>query len=149
MDIRDFFEGLVSMMAMSIPILTVVGVLFVRKYHVSRDYDLRSSLVENHVDAETSRIIMSKRKESSRRGIFTTLRMSLALTFMGLAYVFHELVMVELVRPSRSIDPSSEYIIVLATGAGIGLFIAVLIQYYMEKRQRGGRREDESETEGE
>ncbi len=85
---------------------------------------IRESIIENHVDPETAKILVTPETPKGKSP-YTTLRWGLALFGIGIGFVVDRLLVVEY--------GLSTFVLMVA-GCGLGLLVSFFVSYRLEKK---------------
>lgn len=86
---------------------------------------LRQAIIDNHVDAETARVLVTPEKPKAKSP-YTSLRWGLILVGLGLGY---------LLSLAIGMADKPAMLILLALGIGIGLLASFFISNYLEAKK--------------
>lgn len=93
---------------------------------------LRESIIENHVDAETAKVIVTPEIPKSKSP-YASLRWGLALLGIGIGYLTAWTLKLE----------DSGYIIMMLSGCGVGLLISFFVSSKMDENKQTSQTEKE------
>lgn len=87
--------------------------------------DIRQAIIDNHVDAETARVLVTPEKPKTKNP-YTSLRWGLILIGLGIGYIL---------SLAMGITDDFAILILLALGIGIGLLASFFISNYLEAKK--------------
>ncbi|MCH4148596.1 MAG: hypothetical protein LKG25_00625 [Prevotella sp.] len=115
-------------LTMSIPIVAIVFGMIAQMRKRQIESEIRKSIIENHVDAETAKLLIVKPEQEKDTKNYGTLRASCVLLGLGVGYSVDCLI--------GGLDIANVgYWIIIACGVGLGLLASFFIQRYMEKKE--------------
>lgn len=93
-----------------------------------RNYEMRirESIIENHVDAETAKVLVTPESQK-KNDPYATLRWGLALLGIGAGY---------LVAWYLNLNKDFGWLVLMAAGCGVGLLVSFFVSLRMEQRKR-------------
>ena len=124
---------LVVLIAMLVPIAGIVGSFIGGIKDKENERAIRQSIIENHVDAETAKLLISPRKKKSGRN-YSGLYWGFILIFAGIGYL--------LVGSFGSEEGGPALFFIPGIGVGIGLLIAFVIHRRLEKKEKAKAQEE-------
>ena len=126
---EDFdLEGLMAIVfSLAIPLAAVVGAYITAIKRKNRETELRKAIIENHVDAESIKVLID---EPQRGNKYTMLRWGCILLGTGLGAFASELL-----RHGGHYDPRLLFFCG-ACGMGVGMLVALIIENMMRKADR-------------
>lgn len=95
---------------------------------------IRESIIENHVDAETAKILVTPESPKSRNP-YATLRWGLALLGIGVGY---------LTAWALNIDEIVGMFVLMAGGCGVGLLVSFFVSSQMEEKSALSKQEPDN-----
>lgn len=113
-------------MSLAIPMLLIV---FVAKMHINaknREKEVRQLIIENNVDAERAKLLLTKAPREQGRSFFM-LRLGCFFAGAGLGALLNYLL-------GQAAD-SFYFYLILAFGCGVGMLIEFLIEWKLGKSQ--------------
>ena len=124
-------EDLVSIIAivlsLSIPIIAIVMGIMSDIKKKKNDTELRIALIQQGVDAETAKVLLEE-KSKKPNNKYSSLRAGCALAGAGLGALLNGLC---------GVDAKDVYFwLALAGGVGIGLLVAFVIEYKLQKNEQ-------------
>ena len=131
-------EGIVAIVfSLSIPIVAVVCVFIASVKNKRSETELRKAIIENHLDAESIKLLVEQPKKKSDK--YTTLRNGCLLAGVGLGALADYLLGL---APKHDIT----YWLVIACGMGIGLLTSFIIEYRLSVKEKARQTSDGQET---
>ncbi|GAB6983341.1 DUF6249 domain-containing protein [Prevotella dentasini] len=127
---------------LSIPIVAIIAWTVREIIKRKKETELKKSIVENHLDAETAQILvatpMTKEENNNKR--YNTLTAGCMLLGLGLGYI-----MTPLFVTGRNPKGDLGFWIILAVGMGIGMFASFFIQRWLEAKDKDMRDAEDAE----
>ena len=121
-------EGIVAIVfSLSIPIVAVVCVFIASVKNKRSETELRKAIIENHLDAESIKLLVEQPKKKSDK--YSTLRNGCLLVGIGLGTLADYLLGL---APKHDIT----YWLVIACGMGIGLLTSFIIEYRLTAKDK-------------
>ena len=132
------FEGIAAIIfSLSIPIVAIVCVFVASVKNKRRETELRKAIIENHLDAESIKLLIEQPKKQSSK--YSTLRNGCLFVGVGLGALADYLLGL---APKHDIA----YWLVIACGMGIGLLASFIIEYRLTAKEKEKQAGDEQET---
>lgn len=145
MEIFDSLVGLVAVILIfGLPVITIVMALVAKMYKSKQERTVRQNIIENHVDAETAKLLLDKPKKQPRvhGGVnLDTLRGACVLLGIGLGALINWLC--EHFGQGLS---NIYFWLLIAFGVGVGLLCSFLVEIYLFKKNPEQPQEKEPEA---
>lgn len=132
MDLKDLAGVLAIVLSLSIPIAAVVGSCIVSIKNKLHETELRKAIIENHVDAESIKLLIEEKQPKSNR--FTMLRWGCILVGGGLGACLR------MMLPWLESFSPVTFGVFIAFGMGIGMLAAFIIENRMQKKENSALR---------
>lgn len=126
----DNFKGLVAIILIfGLPIIAVVMSFISSMNKKKRDKEIRQLIIENHIDAETAKLLIDEPKKQPRQmGPFNLENLRAACILLGLG-------LGALVDWVAGIETKSIYFwLIITFGIGIGFLCSFLIEMHLFKK---------------
>ncbi len=123
---------IVEVLGLGLPIVTVVMCFVWLIKKKKSETELRKTIVENNIDAETARLLVEKPSAKSGGNHYGTLTWGLALLGFGLS------LLVITLAGFQPFQDGNEYMFMIgaAVGFGIGLLAAFIVIMKLKKKSR-------------
>lgn len=120
---------LTIVLALAIPIVLIVGIIYAYVCKVRNAYRLRSEVLHSQLDPETVALLLQKSgKPASEQKNYATLRTALCFIFMGVgALVAHAF-----------FDSGLMFWLIVGMSIGVGLLISFIIEWRLSNRRPAG-----------
>lgn len=120
---------LAIVLALAIPIVLIVGIIYAYVSKNHNAYRLRSEVLHSQLDPQTVALLLQKSgKPSSEQKNYATLRTSLCFIFMGVgALVAHAF-----------FDSGLMFWLIVGMFIGVGLLISFIIEWRLSNRRPAG-----------
>lgn len=120
---------LAIVLALAIPIVLIVGIIYAYVSKNHNAYRLRSEVLHSQLDPQTVALLLQKSgKPSSEQKNYATLRTSLCFIFMGVgALVAHAF-----------FDSGLMFWLIVGLFIGVGLLISFIIEWRLSNRRPAG-----------
>ena len=120
---------LTIVLALSIPIVLIVGIIYAYVSKNRNAYRLRSEVLHSQLDPETVALLLQKSgKPASEQKNYATLRTALCFIFMGVgALVAHAF-----------FDSGLMFWLIVGMSIGVGLLISFIIEWRLSNRRPAG-----------
>lgn len=120
---------LAIVLALAIPIVLIVGIIYAYVSKNRNAYRLRSEVLHSQLDPETVALLLQKSgKPASEQKNYATLRTALCFIFMGVgALVAHAF-----------FDSGLMFWLIVGMSIGVGLLISFIIEWRLSNRRPAG-----------
>lgn len=120
---------LAIVLALAIPIVLIVGIIYAYVSKNHNAYRLRSEVLHSQLDPQTVALLLQKSgKPSSEQKNYATLRTALCFIFMGVgALVAHAF-----------FDSGLMFWLIVGMSIGVGLLISFIIEWRLSNRRPAG-----------
>lgn len=120
---------LAIVLALAIPIVLIVGIIYAYVSKNHNAYRLRSEVLHSQLDPQTVALLLQKSgKPASEQKNYATLRTSLCFIFMGVgALVAHAF-----------FDSGLMFWLIVGMSIGVGLLISFIIEWRLSNRRPAG-----------
>ena len=120
---------LTIVLALAIPIVLIVGIIYAYVCKVRNAYRLRSEVLHSQLDPETVALLLQKSgKPASEQKNYATLRTALCFIFMGVgALVAHAF-----------FSSGLMFWLIVGMSIGVGLLISFIIEWRLSNRRPAG-----------
>lgn len=123
----ESLEGVLAIVfSLSIPIVAVLGAYIVVIKKIARETELRKAIVENHVDAESIKLLIEESEQKNHK--YSMLRTGCMLLGLGLGAACDAVI-------GLSAKHNIYFWLIIGTGIGIGMLASFVIETKMQKNE--------------